>query len=265
MDGTGFMNLHDFSGADGAYAHGPVEGSDGALYGTTSSGGAHGFGVVFKVSKDGASFGTLHDFSRSDGALPQVGVIEGSDGALYGTAWLGGAPTCGLYGCGVVFRINKDGTGFRKLHEFGGADGAFAVGGLAQASDGAFYGTTERGGADDAGVVFRLALTCVASLQVDGEVQAQGSIAHVRVHIAHHRPKTVTVSWELRLIDASRQVILKRAMAPHTFKPGDVVDKEVEFQLPHDLASDTYTLELAVSGMAGTKGATTTFRVVAAE
>jgi hypothetical protein len=41
---------------------------------------------------------------------------------------------------------------------------------------------------------------------------------------------------------------------PHTFAPGDVVNRDVEFRLPDDLASGTYTLELAISGMAGTKG-----------
>jgi hypothetical protein len=87
----------------------------------------------------------------------------------------------------------------------------------------------------------------------------------VQVHIAHHRPKTVTVPWELRLTDASGQRIARRTTAPHTFEPGDVVDRSVEFRLPDDLAAGTYTLELGISGMAGTKGATTTLRVVRAE
>src|SRR4029078_1886993 len=82
----------------------------------------------------------------------------------------------------------------------------------------------------------------------------------VEVHIAHHRPKTITVPRELRLFDASGHRIVRHMTEPHTFKPGDVVDRNVEFRLPDDLASGTYTLELAISGMAGTKGATATLR-----
>jgi hypothetical protein len=104
-------------------------------------------------------------------------------------------------------------------------------------------------------------LQCEASLQVSGEVFAPGAMLPVRVHIAHHRPKTVTVPWELRLIDASGRVIASHTTAPHTFEPGDVLDRHVEFRLPDDLAGGTYTLELAISGMSGTEGATTTFVV----
>lgn len=71
--------------------------------------------------------------------------------------------------------------------------------------------------------------------------------------------------WELRLLDANGQRIVKHTTKPHTFEPGDVVDRSVEFRLPDDLAAGTYTLELAISGMAGTKGAATTLRVVRAE
>jgi hypothetical protein len=39
----------------------------------------------------------------------------------------------------------------------------------------------------------------------------------------------------------------------------------VQFHLPEDLAAGEYTLELAISGMAGTKGATATIQVVRAE
>jgi hypothetical protein len=124
---------------------------------------------------------------------------------------------------------------------------------------------TNTGGPADAGVIYRLTSGCVASLQVQGDVHAAGSTLPVQVHIAHHRPRTVTVPWELRLLDADGQRIVRRKTGPHTFEPGDVVDRTVEFRLPNDLAGGTYTLELAISGMAGTKGATTTLRVVRAE
>lgn len=87
----------------------------------------------------------------------------------------------------------------------------------------------------------------------------------VQVHILHGRPEVVTVAWEMRLVDESGRQIARHTTEPHTFKPGDVVDKEVELRLPDNLASGSYTVELAIGGMDGTKGATTTFRVVRAE
>lgn len=106
---------------------------------------------------------------------------------------------------------------------------------------------------------------CKASLQVQGDVHTPGSTLGVGVHIAHYRPKTVTVAWEMRLIDASGRVVAKHTARPHTFEPGDVVDRNLEFRLPNDLAAGTYTLELGISRMAGIKGARTTVRVVRAE
>ena len=111
----------------------------------------------------------------------------------------------------------------------------------------------------------RFSAACEASLQVQGDVHTPGSKVAIQVHIAHRRPEDGHVPWEMRLIDANGRVILRHTTAPHTFEPGDVVDREVEFRLPDNLASGTYTLELAISGMAGTKGATTTFRVIRAE
>src|SRR5262249_30461450 len=118
-----------------------------------------------------------------------------------------------------------------------------------------------------AGGVFgqRFSADCEASLKVKGDVQVPGSTVPVTVHIAHRRPKTVTVPWELRLTDADGQRIVRRVTEPHPFEPGDVVDRAVDFQLPNDLASGTYTLELAITGMAGTKGATMSLRVVRGE
>src|SRR5262249_48595520 len=108
----------------------------------------------------------------------------------------------------------------------------------------------------------RFSAACEAAVQVQGDVHTPGSTLAVQVHIAHHRPKTVTVPWELRLFDARGHRIVMHTTAPHTFEPGDVVDRSAEFRLPDGLAAGTYTLELGISEMAGTKGATTTFQVV---
>jgi uncharacterized repeat protein (TIGR03803 family) len=139
-------------------------GNDGALYGTTASGGLYGDGVLFRVNRDGTGYSVLHVFNRSDpqnGASPNIGtlsgcagLIQGADGALYGTTQVGGASQLG-----TVFTLNTDGSGFTLLHSFSGqTDGATPYAGLLLGQDGMLYGTTTYGDAlgDKDGVVFRM-------------------------------------------------------------------------------------------------------------
>jgi uncharacterized repeat protein (TIGR03803 family) len=73
----------------------------GNLYGATPSGGSHGLGTVFKLSRTGG-FTTLYNFgeSASDGSIPN-GVTLDSSGNLYGTTCAGG----GSGASGIVFKI----------------------------------------------------------------------------------------------------------------------------------------------------------------
>src|SRR5437016_5036383 len=133
---------------------GLVQGSDGALYGTTLQGGGDNMGTVFKVCRAGNGYTVLHQFSASggDGQSPMA-LVQGVDGALYGTTSIGGTNKAG-----TVFKMNRDGSGYTLLHQFGsvGSDGQNAQAGLMQASDGALYGTTFFGGSNDLGIVFKL-------------------------------------------------------------------------------------------------------------
>ncbi len=151
-DGTGFTTLHSFTGSDGASPQGLVPGSDGILYGTTHHGGASDKGTVFKLAADGSGFATLHSFTGSDGTAPWAGVIQGADGALYGTTRYGG-----ISDKGTVYKLATDGTGFIILHSFTGADGADPLSVLVLGSNGALYGTTLKGGTSGVGTVFKLA------------------------------------------------------------------------------------------------------------
>ena len=151
-DGTAFQSVHSFIGPDGAFPEaGLLQASDGNLYGTTYSGGANGNGTVFEVSTDGTTFQTLHSFNFNDGKRPEVGLLQASDGYLYGATNQGGAN-----GNGTVFKVSTDGTTFQTLHSFTSADGGFPEAGLLQASDGNLYGTTNQGGATGEGTVFKV-------------------------------------------------------------------------------------------------------------
>ena len=130
-----------------------IEGSDGAIYGTTTRGGTFDSGTVFRVNKDGSGLAVLKSLkSATDGAIPYAALTEGSDGALYGNASQGGT-----FGAGTVFRVNKDGGGFAVLKSFDSAtDGASIGRGLTEGSDGALYGTTPYGGSYGYGTLFRM-------------------------------------------------------------------------------------------------------------
>ncbi len=103
--GGALTTLYRFTGgADGAAPNAALlRASDGVFYGTTESGGAANRGTVFRVSADGA-LATLASFSGgADGAFPEAAVVQGADGALYGTT---SGDTSTGNGSGSVFRLS---------------------------------------------------------------------------------------------------------------------------------------------------------------
>jgi uncharacterized repeat protein (TIGR03803 family) len=143
-EGT-LTTLHSFDGINGSSPSAAlVQATDGNFYGTTSGDGAHHQGTVFKITPGGGTLITLHMFGGTCGANPSAGLVQASDGNLYGTTESGGDLSCAPGGCGTVFKITPGGT-LTTLHSFDGTDGAFPSG-LVQATDGNFYGATEEGG-----------------------------------------------------------------------------------------------------------------------
>ncbi|PYV97377.1 MAG: hypothetical protein DMG89_14705 [Acidobacteria bacterium] len=162
-----FTTLHKFNGADGCFPQGElVQGRDGNFYGTTFGAGCPstcGDGTIFRVSATG-SFKVLHYFNIVGGPQKPSGpLIQASDGNLYGTAQFGGnAQTSG----GTVFKMTPSGT-VTVIHNFPGTsgDGIFPIAGVAQATDGNLYGTTQQGGTgtchggpNSCGTLFRMSL-----------------------------------------------------------------------------------------------------------
>jgi len=135
--------LYSFTGGtDGANPNGGLmRGADGSFYGTTSSGGGFGAGTVFHISSSGV-FSLLYTFTGgADGGSPFAGLIQGADGNFYGTASSGGPSSAG-----TVFQMTPAGS-LRSVYAFtGGSDGGYPIGGVIEATDGNFYGTTYQGG-----------------------------------------------------------------------------------------------------------------------
>jgi hypothetical protein len=98
------------------------------------------------------SFGASDGTGAADGRHPQAGLAEGFDGFLYGVAAEGGANLGG-----TIFRFNPTDLSVESLWHLSTPDGTMPVARLVQASDGAFYGTTNRGGTVDHAVAFRFA------------------------------------------------------------------------------------------------------------
>jgi uncharacterized repeat protein (TIGR03803 family) len=156
-DGTETV-LHTFSGgSDGISPDaGLVADRKGNLYGTTSTGGALGFGVAFKLRLDGTET-ILHSFGGTrDGEDPEAGLVLDATGDLYGTTPFGGI-NCGQFQCGIVFKVAPDGTE-KVIYRFkAGNDGC----GPGSADTlilmkGQLYGTTSGCGAHGDGTVFRI-------------------------------------------------------------------------------------------------------------
>jgi uncharacterized repeat protein (TIGR03803 family) len=161
----------------------PIQATNGDFYGTTYGIGYPGdYGTVFKMTPSGA-LTTLHAFTGgSDGAEPAAGLIQGTGGNFYGATYVGANINSACpSGCGTLFKIAPGGT-LTTLREFEGPDGAFPDGGLTQATNGSFYGTTSGDGADSDGTVFRLSVglgpfvkTLPTSGKVGGAVKILGT------------------------------------------------------------------------------------------
>jgi uncharacterized repeat protein (TIGR03803 family) len=156
-DGSGFEVVKAFTQQwDGGSPGGSLLlASDGHFYGVASSAGAFSRGVAYRLTANG-KFSTVHHFAGgdNDGAYPRCALVEGPDGALYGTTVEGGdAPQS----YGTVFRMSRKGK-VTILHRFDGtgAGGATPVGALRFGPDGWLYGTNQSGGVGNAGVLYRL-------------------------------------------------------------------------------------------------------------
>jgi uncharacterized repeat protein (TIGR03803 family) len=158
--------LHSFDSIDGLEPNAPlVEARSGNFYGTTLGGGANhdctlypGCGTVFEITPAGKlttiySFAGAGEFENLLYYYAEAGLVQGTDGNFYGTTYDGGnSSECYdldfSVGCGTIFKISPEGK-LTTLHRFGSNDDAYPFDGLAQGTDGSFYGTTFAGGGPD--------------------------------------------------------------------------------------------------------------------
>jgi len=153
---AGFKTLYSFEGdPDGRFPKASLVAVTNVLYGTTSAGGEHAVGTLFKMSLAGDE-SVVHSFGRGDGIDPRANVIA-LNGDLYGTTYSEG-PNLG----GTVYDVTIASGKLEVLYGFNGKDGLRLESGLLAASN-TLYGTTSEGGtgtkcSDGCGTVFALSL-----------------------------------------------------------------------------------------------------------
>ncbi|WP_375472271.1 choice-of-anchor tandem repeat GloVer-containing protein [uncultured Nostoc sp.] len=146
---TTLTTLTNFTGTNGANPAGRlITGTDGNLWGTSSTGGANNKGTIFKVSPTTGALTTIRSFSGTDGATPLARLQLAADGNYYGSASAGGASAKG-----VVFKLTP--AGILTSYSFSGANGANPQSGLIESS-GFLYGTAKLGGASNKGAIFKV-------------------------------------------------------------------------------------------------------------
>lgn len=122
-----------------------TQGSDGRLFGVTADGGANDRGVLYSISPHDYQYEVLYDFVTD---LPLGSITQAANGKLYGF---------GADGFGYLFEFDLETSEFNTIHEWDKANGRITFGDntLLEVGENILYGVTERGGAEDQGVIFR--------------------------------------------------------------------------------------------------------------
>jgi uncharacterized repeat protein (TIGR03803 family) len=136
--------IHSFEMTTGAIPTGALmQAKDGKLYGTAVWGGTMSGGVIFQMTTAG-TYAVIYNFNASssvNGTDPNGGVVQGSDGFLYGATVSGGA-----FGLGTLFKVNTKGAAYAVLHDFDTSTGDTPASTPLLHTNGTLYGVTQHGG-----------------------------------------------------------------------------------------------------------------------
>ncbi len=130
--------------------------SSGIIYGVTEFGGVNGGGILFEYEPSTGEIEVLHNFTTATGIRPIAGVVEASNGLIYGVCSAGGANNVG-----AIFEYNPGTSAYTLRVSFSGA-GAGATGSTPNGqilahSNGTLYGTCWIGGTSNFGTLWSYA------------------------------------------------------------------------------------------------------------
>jgi hypothetical protein len=117
-----------------------IQANNNKIYGTSPFGGINGVGILFELDLKNDSFKIVYDFDTLTGSYPNSGLIQATDGKLYGTAEEGGANKLG-----VLFSFDLINSIFTDLFDFDFSNGANPMKSLIQTSSGKLMGCTTYG------------------------------------------------------------------------------------------------------------------------
>jgi len=137
--------------------------------------GAFVFLLMATVALSAQTLTTLHSFNQTDGSNPYAGLMQANNGNLYGTTSAGGAN-----GDGTAFQITTSGTltTIHNFNHFNPTDGAQPYAALMQAKDGNLYGTTNRGGSHNVGIVYRISTSGTMKTLHDLDYEPDGALPY---------------------------------------------------------------------------------------
>ncbi|MGP8215816.1 MAG: choice-of-anchor tandem repeat GloVer-containing protein [Bacteroidia bacterium] len=143
--------LVNFTDNNGGYPLGNLmQATNGLLYGMTQSGGTNEEGVVFSFDPATGKDSILVNLIDNIGTYPYGGLIQASNGLLYGMTNDGG-----LNYDGVIFSLNPGTKKYTAVYSFNDStSGESPYGNLVEASNGLLYGMTNFGGKQGDGVLF---------------------------------------------------------------------------------------------------------------
>ena len=125
IDGSGFVDLHDFNISEGGHPCGSLTLLGGNLYGMTT-------GHIFKIGTNGLNFQNIYDFESSSA----LGSLIASGTSFYGVLAGGGNNNSGS-----VFKFDSNNNNFTILHNFDGVNDANSTCTLTLVGN-TLYGTT---------------------------------------------------------------------------------------------------------------------------
>ncbi len=122
--------LHTFTSnsGDGYAPEGMVQATDGNFYGVTSQGGTspnctnganNVCGTIFRINSTGSSYAVLYNFDSTTGSLPEITLLQHTNGIFYGLATFGGT-----YNSGTFYSLNVGLGQFVRLVSTSGVVGA---------------------------------------------------------------------------------------------------------------------------------------------